>query len=207
MDRFVISIGRQLGSGGREIGKKLAAEFGIRFLDSELITLAAKESGFGAEFFRDTDEKKGFFNTLFNRIQSGVSFGGYYDNQLSEEALFKIQSDAIRKIADEESCVIVGRCADYILRDMKNVVNIFITADLDWRAKQVMKRHQCDMQEALRIIHNAEDTRSSYYNYYTGKRWGEAASYDLCVNSSLLGLDATEQFIAEFIRKRLKMKD
>ena len=97
-----------MGSGGREIGKKLAAEFGIRFLDSELITLAAKESGFGAEFFRDTDEKKGFFNTLFNRIQSGVSFGGYYDNQLSEEALFKIQSDAIRKIADEESCVIVG---------------------------------------------------------------------------------------------------
>lgn len=207
MEHIIINIGRQLGSGGRVIAQQLAKEFNCQFYDKEILNLAAKESGFSEKFFEQNDESKGFLRTFFHLHVPHLSDNSFYTNDFSQEGLFKFQSDAIRKAAAEGSCVFVGRCADYILRDMKNVVNIFITADLDWRAKQVMKRHQCDMQEALRIIHNAEDTRSSYYNYYTGKRWGEAASYDLCVNSSLLGLDATEQFIAEFIRKRLKMKD
>ena len=203
MDRFVISIGRQLGSGGREIGKKLAAEFGIRFLDSELITLAAKESGFGAEFFRDTDEKKGFFNTLFNRIQSGVSFGGYYDNQLSEEALFKIQSDAIRKIADEESCAIVGRCADYILRDNPRCISVFITASHDERVKRICERQNVDAEKAERMMERGDAERANYYNYYSTKTWGEAATYDLCINSSVMGIDETVAFIRHFVEKKL----
>ena len=172
-------------------------------MDSELITLAAKESGFGAEFFRDTDEKKGFFNTLFNRIQSGVSFGGYYDNQLSEEALFKIQSDAIRKIADEESCIIVGRCADYILRDNPRCVSVFITASHDERVRRICERQNVDAEKAERMMERGDAERANYYNYYSTKTWGEAATYDLCINSSVMGIDETVAFIRHFVEKKL----
>ena len=111
----------------------------------------------------------------------------------------------IRKAAEEGNCVFVGRCADYILRDFDHVVNIFITANLEERIGRVAERHQCDRDAALKILNHKESSRSSYYNYYTGKKWGYSDGYDLCVNTSLLGLEATEQFIADFIRKRLKI--
>ena len=125
-----------------------------------------------------------------------------YQSGFSQENLFKFQSDAIRKAAQEGSCVFVGRCADYVLRDFENVVNIFITASMHYRVEQILAKQAVTPQEAKRMILQAEGKRAAYYNYYTGKKWGAAESYDLCVDSSLLGLEETEKFIAEFIRKR-----
>lgn len=205
MEQIIINIGRQLGSGGRVIAQKLAQEFDCQFYDKEILNLAAKESGFSEKIFEKNDEHKGFLKSLFHMRVPLVSDVNFYKSNISQEGLFQFQSDAIRKAAKKSSCVFVGRCADYILRDMPNVVNIFVTADIDWRAEQVIKRHQCTKEEALKIIHQAESSRASYYNYYTGKRWGDAASYDLCIDSSLLGIDATEQYIADFIRRRFQL--
>lgn len=206
MEHIIINIGRQLGSGGRVIAQKLAQEFDCQFYDKEILNLAAKESGFSEKIFEQNDEHKGFLKSLFHMRVPLVSDVNFYKSDISQERLFQFQSDAIRKAAKKGSCVFVGRCADYILRDMPNVVNIFVTADIDWRAEQVIKRHQCTKEEALKIIHHAESSRASYYNYYTGKRWGDSASYDLCVDASILGIDATEQYIADFIRKRFQLQ-
>jgi len=206
MEHIIINIGRQLESGGRVIAQKLAQEFDCQFYDKEILNLAAKESGFSEKIFEQNDEHKGFLKSLFHMRVPHVSDVNFYKSNISQEGLFQFQSDAIRKAAKKGSCVFVGRCADYILRDMPNVVNIFVTADIDWRAEQVIKRHQCTKEEALKIIHHAESSRASYYNYYTGKRWGDAASYDLCVDASILGIDATEQYIADFIRKRFQLQ-
>lgn len=205
MEKIIINIGRQLGSGGRVIAKKLAERFNCKFYDKEILNLAAKESGFSEKFFEQNDEHKGFLRSLFHMHVPHISDNSFYNNNFSQENLFQFQSDAIRKAATEDSCVFVGRCADYVLRDLPNVFNIFITADLDWRAEQVMRRHECTKDEALKIIHNAESQRASYYNYYTGKRWGDSSSYDLCVNSSRLGLDATAEFIAQFIKNKTNL--
>lgn len=206
MEHIIITIGRQLGSGGRVIAQKLAQEFDCQFYDREILNLAAKESGFSEKIFEQNDEHKGFLKSLFHMRVPLVSDVNFYKSDISQERLFQFQSDAIRKAAQKSNCVFVGRCADYILRDMPNVVNVFVTADIDWRAEQVVKRHQCTKEEALKIIHRAENRRASYYNYYTGKRWGDAASYDLCVDASILGIDATEQYIADFIRKRFQLQ-
>ena len=131
-----------------------------------------------------------------------VNENNYYHNNFSQESLYQIQSDVIRKAADNGNCVFVGRTADYILRDYKNVVNIFITADLAQRVERVCKRRNLTIEEAQKYVHKREEERASYYNYYTGKQWGHADSYDLCVNSSLLGIDETIQLIVSFIKER-----
>ncbi len=206
-DNIIINIGRQIGSGGLIIARSLADDFGFRFYDRNLLDLAAKESGFSEKFFEENDEKKGFFKSLFN-YPVGVHGGGsYYRNNFSQEALYQFQADAIRKAAEEDNAVFVGRTADYVLRDFANVVNIFITANIDERVERVMKRYDISSEAALKYIHKREERRASYYNYYTGKRWGHAESYDLCVNSSPLGLEATERFIAAYIRQRLKLNE
>ena len=132
-----------------------------------------------------------------------LSGSSFYSNKLSQESLFQFQSDAIRKAADEGSCVFVGRCADYVLRDYKNTASVFITADLDERVERVAKRHGCGKETAMKIITDRESERSTYYNYYTGKKWGYSASYDLCINSSILGMERTEELIKEFIKNKL----
>ena len=200
-NNLIISVGRQLGSGGRIIAKMLADEFGCKFYDREVLNLAAQESGFCEEFFEQNDERKGFLDQIFHMHVPFISDSSFYVNGLSQENLFRLQSDAIRKAADESPCVFVGRCADYVLREHPNMVTVFITADIDERIANIQKRHNCSADEARKIISNQEDTRRSYYNYYTGKRWGDSASYDLCVNSSRLGLEGTKEYIAEFIRR------
>ena len=202
MKKIIINVGRQLGSGGRVIAKMLADDFGCGFYDRELLNLAAKESGFREELFEQNDEHKGFFRSLFHTLSPHVSDTSFYNNNMSQESLFKFQSDAIRKAADGDSCVFGGRCADYVLRENENVFNIFITADLDYRIRQVMERRGCDEAKARKIISNGDNERASYYNYYTGKKWGASESYHLCINSSLLGLESTEKFIAQIIRER-----
>ena len=205
MKHIIINVGRQVGAGGREIGQMLANDFGAKFYDRELLNLAAKESGFSEKFFKQNDEKKGFLKGLFNVQTAHLSGGSLYGSNFSQESLFKFQSDAIRKAASEGSCVFMGRCADYILRDFENVVNIFITASVDFRIEMVSKVKNLDADHARRLIEQVENGRAQYYNYYTGKKWGAAESYDLCIDASILGLEATEKLIAEYIRKRLKL--
>lgn len=199
---LIINVGRQIGSGGRVIAKILADEFGCRLYDRELLNLAAKESGFSEKFFEQNDEQKGFFKSLYHYHLPHLSDGNFYLNKFSQESLFQFQSDAIRKAAGEGPCVFVGRCADYVLRDWPNAVNIFITADMDYRIKNVCERKGCDRASARKLIQNGESERASYYNYYTGKRWGHSESYDLCINSALLGLEATAELLKSFVRQR-----
>ena len=201
----IICVGRQLGSGGHDIARMLAMDFNAKYYDRELLNLAAKESGFSEKIFEQNDEKKGFLRSLLNMQPTQLGGVSLYKSNFSQESLFQFQSDAIRKAAEEESCVFVGHCADYVLRDMPNVVKVFISASMRYRIDQLMAHRSVTPQQAKRIILQEEDRRAAYYNYYTGKKWGAAESYDLCVDSSILGLVETEKLIAEFIRKRLEL--
>ena len=204
MKHIIINVGRQLGSGGHDIGRMLALDFQAKYYDKEIMNLAAKESGFSEKFFEQNDEKKGFFKGLFNIQTSHISGGSMYKTNFSQESLFQFQSDAIQKAAKEGSCVFVGRCADYVLRDFPNTVNVFITASMKYRIAQIMNKQHLDHDAARKFIEQKESDRAAYYNYYTGKKWGAAESYDLCIDSSVLGLVESEKIIAEFIRKRFK---
>lgn len=202
---FVLNIGRQLGSGGHAIGTILAKEFGIKFYDKEVLDLAAQESGFSKYFFERDDEHRGFVKSLFNSIIPFTSSGDPYGNQLSSESLFKFQSDAIKKAAERESCVFVGRCADYVLRDHPRCVNIFISANMEDRVARLTQNLQISAQEAEKRALEGDDKRASYYNYYSALTWGEAATYHICINSSVLGLEGTADFLKSFIVKKLEL--
>ena len=205
MKHMIINVGRQVGAGGQEIGRMLAEDFDAKFYDRELLNLAAKESGFSEKFFKQNDEKKGFLRGLLNVQTPHLSGGNLYGSNFSQERLFQFQSDAIRKAAQEGSCVFLGRCADYVLRDFENVVNVFVTASMDFRVELVSKVKKLDAEHARKLIEHVESRRAQYYNYYTGKKWGAAESYDLCIDASILGLEETEKLIAEFIRKKFRL--
>jgi cytidylate kinase len=205
-NKFYINIGRQLGSGGKVIGEKLAEAFGIKCYDKELIQLASKESGLGQEFFEKADEKESFsiLGGLF-----GLRTSHYIDessgaNYLCNETLFKIQSDIIRELADNNSCIFVGRCADYILRDEPRCINIFVSANLEDRIKRISEKQNIGTKEAATLIERTDKRRAGYYNYYSNKAWGVSTSYHLCVNTSLLGIDETINFIQMFINSAFK---
>jgi cytidylate kinase len=206
-NKVIINIGRQVCAGGLEIGRLLADEFHATYYDRELLNLAAKESGFSEEFFKRSDERKGFLRSFLHLPYAnnmGASGSNFYQSNFSQESLFKFQSDAIRKAASGKgSCVFVGRCADYVLRDMPGVVNVFITASIEDRAALFMREKGVGRDEALKRIEQIESRRSSYYNYYTGKRWGAAESYHLCIDSSVLGIAKTTDFIEQFIKAKL----
>ena len=199
--KIIINVGRQIGSGGRLIAERLATYFGCRFYDRELLNLAAKESGFCKEFFEKNDEQKGFFSSFLHIATPHLGDSNFYSDSISQESLFKIQSDAIRKAAADSSCVFVGRCADYVLRDYPNVVNVFVTADMDKRLQLVCERKGCDRAAARKLIVNGEKERAQYYNYYTGKQWGHCESYDLCINAGRLGHEAATKLIADYARQ------
>ena len=205
MKHIIINVGRQVGAGGQEIGRMLAQDFEAKFYDRELLNLAAKESGFSEKFFKQSDEKQGFLRGLFNVQAPHFSLGSVYGSNFSQEGLFQFQSDAIRKAASEGSCVFLGRCADYVLRDFENVVNVFITASIDFRVELVSKVKELDAEHARKLIEHVEHRRAEYYNYYTGKKWGSAESYDLCIDACILGLEATEKLIAEYICQRFNI--
>lgn len=205
-EKFVVNIGRQLGSGGREIGEKLAERLGIDFYDKELINLASEESGLCREFFERADEKasQGIIGGLF-----GARFPFIGDvtmpalNCLSNDALFKVQSDVIRKLASEKSCLFVGRCADYILREHPRCANVFISSSREDRIARLCRLHSISESEAEEMMNRADKRRSEYYNYYSYKTWGAAATYHLCIDSSVLGIEGTVDFVEEFIKKKL----
>ena len=193
---ILITIGRQFGSGGKPVGDALSRKLGIPVYDNELITEAAKQSGYSPELFIRSDEKKrSFFLANLFGLSSDVR------NMIGDAELFRIQSETIRNLASKGSAIFVGRASDYVLRDMK-CLNVFITASMWYRVEQILAKQNVTPQEAKQIILQAEGKRASYYNYYTGKKWGHAESYDLCVDSSVLGMVETEKLIADFVRKK-----
>jgi len=204
MDKFIITIGRQFGSGGRAIGEKLSQKLGVPFYDKELISLAAKESGMSPEVFDNVDEKA--TNSLLYSLSMGMyNFGSGFsvmgDLPVNDQ-LYILQHKIIREIAEKESCIIVGRCADYVLRDRTDCVNIFFYADMEYRKRESVKRHGIDAAHAEHIINKTDKSRANYYSFYSGQKWGMAENYDLCINSSKLSEDGIVDLIIEYINKR-----
>jgi len=201
--KIVINIGRQFGSGGRIIGEKLSTLMDIPFFDKELILIASQESGLGKEFFENFDEKSShsIFGGLFG-LRGAFSDEMVPNNFLNNETLFKIQSDVIRNLAEKQSCIFVGRCADYVLKDHPHCLNLFVCADIDDRIKRIAEKEHLTGNKAKELIEKTDKKRASYYNYYSNKVWGAASSYHLCINSSFLGIDESVDFIKEFAEKR-----
>lgn len=199
----IITIGRQFGSGGREIGEKLANHFGIKYYDKELLTRTAKESGFCEEMMHNHDERP-TNSFLYNLVMDTYSFGynssAFVDMPISHK-VFLAQFDTIKKIADEGPCVIVGRCADYALSEYKNCLHIFIHADEQSKIKHIMNKYEdvTTEQKAREMMIKKDKQRQSYYNYYSSKKWGRADSYDLSINSSILGEDGTVNLLIQYI--------
>ncbi len=204
MDKYIITIGRQFGSGGRSIGQKIAEKLDIHFYDKELISIAAKESGTDPEIFKDVDEKAA--NSLLYSLSTGMygfgsGFSAMGDLPVNDK-LYLLQHKIIKKIAENESCVIVGRCADYVLRENPNCVNIFIYADMAFRKEQSVKKHGIDEARAEHIINKTDKSRANYYSFYSGQKWGMAENYDLCINSSKLSEDKIVDLIIDYIKAR-----
>lgn len=193
----IINIGRQFGSGGKLIALRISEVLGIPVYDNELISKAADESGFSKELFERSDEKRSIFS-MSSFFGSG-RFGSA-QNFVGDNELFKIQSEVIKNIAAKESAIFVGRCSNYILRDTE-CLDVFITAPMEDRVKRVSERLGISPEEAQDRIVKQDRTRETYYNFFTFGNWGAASDYDLCVDSSLLGIDRTSDYIIEFGRK------
>ncbi len=199
--KTVITIGRQFGSGGREIGEKLAQAYDIKYYDKELIARAAKESGFCEEILMNHDERPTnsfLYNLVIDTYSFGYNSSSFVDMPMSQK-VFLAQFDTIKKIADEGPCVIVGRCADYALEGRDNVINLFIYADEDFRVRKIMEQYDMDENKARDNLVKKDKQRASYYNYYTNRKWGRAESYDLCINSAVLGIDGSVKLIKQFV--------
>ena len=199
--RSIITISREFGSGGREVGEKLAAKLGIKLYDKELLQQAAKDSGFCEEIFENHDEKP-TNSFLYSLVMDTYSVSGYsaapfLDMPLNHK-VFLAQFETIKKIAEKESCVIVGRCADYALSDNPDCINIFIHADLDVRIKNVSRNLNITENKARDIINKTDKQRASYYNYYTSKKWGDSKSYNLSLDAGKLGTDNCVEMILKF---------
>lgn len=206
---MIITIGRQYGSAGHEIGQKLADDLGIKLYDKEMLKRAAKESGLCEELFETHDEKPTnsfLYSLVMDTYSLGYASGTYADMPINHK-IFLAQFDAIKKIADEGPCVLVGRCADYALEDYKNVINVFIYADLDARIRRVAREFNITDARAKDIITKTDKKRASYYNYYTNKEWGDAKGYDLCLNSAKLGVDGTVRAIEEYMKIRSQVEN
>lgn len=203
MDKHtIINIGRQFGSGGKSVATALGEKLGIPVYDSELLSKAAEESGFSADLFRRNDEKKSLLKvgSLFGTNR----YGSFTSNVLSEGELFRIQSETIRHIAEKGPAIFVGRASDYVLRDL-DCLDVFVCAPLEARRKRIAERRGVSEQEAETLIAKTDKGRENYYNFFTFSHWGVASNYDLCIDSSILGIDGTADYIIEFGRKAGKI--
>jgi len=197
--KIIIVVGRQFASGGRALAREVGRRLGIDVYDHELLEKAAEDSGLGKETFKKRDEKRGLFSfsALSNLFASSSTSSSNMD-----DTFFEIQSNTIRNIAEKGSAIIVGRCADYILRDMDCVVSVFLSAPLETRIQTVCKRMNVDEKTAMAIISKKDRNRPEYYNYYTFGNWGVASNYDLCLNSGKLSTDACADMIMEYAKAR-----
>ena len=195
---LIITIGREYGSGGREIGKALAARLGISYYDKEIITLAAKKSGLAEEFIAGNEQR--VRSGLMHTFSASASYhNGFFANHylpLSEN-IFIAQAQAIRDIAAKESAVIVGRCADYILEGRENTINVFIHAPMEARVKRIMELHNVDEAAAIKEINRSDKERGNHYFRYTDMKWGKAQNYHVCINSALMGIEKTVEMLAD----------
>lgn len=199
--KIIINIGRQFGGGGLGVAYELGKKLGIPVYDKELIAKAAQDSGFSKGIFEESDEKK----RLFSLSSIFASRFGDTENYMSDRGLFKMQSETIRKIAEQGSAIIVGRCSDYILRDMECTLDVFLTSPLEVRAARIAERNGLSLEEAEKLAEEKDRNRAEYYNYYTFTDWGVASTYDLCLDSSVLGIEGTADMIIEFARKAGKL--
>lgn len=193
----VITISRQYGSGGRFVGRKLSEKLGIPFYDNELISMAAKESGFAESLFENA-EKNTTYSLLYSLSMFGTSTGGMYGLPLSDK-VFLIQSDIIKKVAEQGPCVIVGRCADYVLRERNDVLHFFFYSDIENRMKRAMQYYGLEEKKAKEAIEKTDKKRAAYYNYYTGERWGEIKNYNLSLNTDSIGVDNCVDVLAKYV--------
>ena len=199
--KIIITIGRQFGSGGYDVGKQLAEKLGIEFYDKELIGRAAKESGINPELFARADEQptNSFLYSLsIGTVGLHTGFVATPD-YLTNDKLFAIQSETIRSIAQEHSCVIMGRCADYVLRDDPNLVSVFIHTDIERRVARVSQRAEMTPEQARQAIKKTDRRRSSYYSYFTDRNWGGVDNYDLSIDSGRVGIEGAVEVIAKFL--------
>lgn len=202
----IITIERQFGSAGREIGERVAKEFGIRLYDQEMLDRAAKESGICQELFETHDEKPTnsfLYSLVMDTYSLGYTSGNYTDMPINHK-VFLAQFDAIKKIADEGPCILVGRCADYALEDYDNVLTLFINADMDARIHRIARIYDLTDAKAKERIVKTDKKRASYYNYYSNKKWGSAESFDVCLDSSVLGIDGTVETILQLVELKEK---
>ena len=197
MINSIITISRQYGSGGRFVAKKLAEKLGIPFYDNEIITMAAKESGYAENIFEKA-EQVSTHSLLYSLSMFGTA-GGVYGLPLSDK-VFLIQSDIIKSCAAKGPCVIVGRCSDYVLKDFPNLVNFFLYSDLDSRVKRVQKYYNNDSKNLQEDIERRDKKRATYYNYYTTQRWGAVENYHLSVHTDSVGIDGCVDILEAFIK-------
>lgn len=207
-NKIILTIGRQFGSGGREIGQKLAEALGIAYYDKELMAIAARESGLCEEVFEKADEQasNGLSYAFTMGFSSYMGMFAPYTDILSNDGLFKLQSDAIRKLAENESCVLVGRCADYILRDNPDCLSFFIHNTMENRVQRILESQDISVENAKELMTKTDKSRAAYYNYYTNKIWGMASSYNFSIDASVLGVDETVAFMKNFVDRRLSMQ-
>ena len=206
----VISIDRQCGSLGKKIGEKLAEKLGVKCYDKELFAVAAKNSGLSKELFYSHDEKPAnslLYSLVMDTYSLGFTTSGHMDMPMDHK-LFLAQFETIKQLAEEKSCVFIGRCEDYALADYENLISVFITADENDRMEALKELHQIDDAKAKDLMVKTDKKRSSYYNYYTNKKWGNVKSYDLCINRSAVGIDGAVKIIQEFVNaKTLRIKE
>ncbi len=198
--KHIITIGRQFGSGGREIGEALAEKLGVKCYDKELISIAAKESGIDPEIFNNVDEKA--TNSLLYSLSLGLySFGNNFGTgQLPvNDRLYLLQHKIVKRLASEGPCIIVGRCADYVLKDRDDVINIFICADMDYRVKRAIEKKGVSESKAEQVVSKTDKSRANYYNFYSDRKWGLTENYDLCINRSKLSTEQVVNAIAGYI--------
>ena len=203
---LIIAINRQYGSGGKEIATRLAEDLGIPVYDQEITELASQKSGIRKDYFDKVDEKPtdSFLYALAMNTFSMSSSMNPFDNTLSSDRLFNIQADVVKEIAKEGPCVIVGRCAEYILRDEANCLSFYISAPVEKRVERICRLYEVSEKEAQKRIASIDKKRSGYYGYYAGKEWNACTSYDLCVDSAALGIDKTVEIIKQYIDLRTK---
>ena len=204
--KTVITIGRQYGSAGRQIGRALAEELGIKCFDKELLDRAAKDSGMCQELFENHDEKPTnsfLYSLVMDTYSFGYSSSAFSDMPINQK-VFLAQFETIKKIASEGPCIMIGRCADYALADFDNCLSVFIHASLETRIRRIAKLYDLTDAKAKDKIQKADKKRSSYYNYYTSKKWGDVDSYDLSIDSGKMGIDGTIELILKAIQQKEK---
>ena len=204
MKNTIINVGRQFGSGGGFVAKAIGRKLDIPVYDNELISKAAEESGYSKSVFESGEKRKSLFS-MSSFFASGRLPFGESSGYINDDMLFKIQSDVIRNIAEKGNAIIVGRCADYILRDL-DCLDVFVCAPMEFRVQRLVKNEGLDPEEAEELMRRKDRTREAYYNFYTFGAWGVASNYDLCVDSSILGIEGTADFIIDFGRRAGKIR-